>query len=503
MTDSGHTKFSWINPVNLIIAILAFIIGLFTINSDKLRSFKKEFPDKKPSVIQLKEIVGDDAETKLIFVFALDISQSLTLDNYDYYWFNNTIKRVNARMPTEIDCFNNDDDSLFNFCKLRLASFLLDIENKDVNFAVWKFGDSAEKIYPSGGEMHVIGNSTDIINSIIQINRLKTNYALNTNIRDMFEKLKSWYLKKDVIPGNNKYPSVVFVMISDLIHDVKIKEEGRLLTKYQAQQLITRAQIREFRESCSQDKTLLKCVIKDLAEEEILVNVIVLKEAEKNAFIEEDCKSYIWDLLIDNKGLLNSKRRKGYIWDDTEEFFPKIPSKNKLFFFYKDTDEAYIKTSTLIKVNINDIYNIGLSDDPEDANARNKKLYYKKGSLDDLSKETINPVPKEDTGILISGAGMKPIKLNTYEGIQLTYKGGFPKKDKIFPYLEIRMQNSVKVYQVPIEFIKELDTSIVNIIKIIIYAVFFGAIFIVLKVLKNIIFKWLKGLIYRVKMVIG
>ena len=94
----------------------------------------------------LKDIIGYEpgAETRdPVYIFVYDASASIEPAPEEIDWHNRAIPRLNKYMIRSEWSFKEQPDPLgTSICKLKVADLLWGIRGRDLNFAVWKVGNT-------------------------------------------------------------------------------------------------------------------------------------------------------------------------------------------------------------------------------------------------------------------------------------------------------------------------------------------------------------------------
>lgn len=279
-------------------------------------------------------------------IFVIDISKSLDDEsNFDTpINYQTRADEINNYMKkTKNHLLQTEQPEVFDICKLRIAESLLEIKNDTHSkFSIWTLGNEAELFFPdddnSKAEIEV--SSSTIQEAIGNINGLQNNHN-NTNFTRLFGKILAQ--DDNITNGCNHIlrPSVILVIISDMIHSIIPKNTG----DPEGQQTIA-----------SKDRASLKSKIRRLSKANILANVIVLSSVFRET---EQFETNVW-LCLDEY-FTNSRLAKLTINDNFDDlFYAPIHGKNCLKFFYANPYNI-INSSYIVNIKQAGSYRIGTS----------------------------------------------------------------------------------------------------------------------------------------------
>jgi hypothetical protein len=426
--SAKKTSFAW--PI--IISVISLILSFLSIEHDIFFSLPPFFS----SGIEKFDcsIRKDERERSgMTYIFVLDTSTSYNTQKINPAWFNYQRKKINDFLADPAHDFGNTGYSkppLFMLCKVKLCQTILELRHENANFEIWTLGDNAAGHYWGTFGETVAGRESvkKAIKEIVHIPQSSLNTDFVSLFARIFENHKDLNLMK-VPPTEHNLPGVVLVLVSDLLHDVKIK-------------LNLNPNRNDFEGRLDEQKRDLNSIIDKISAGNIVVDVIELKPRRIG-----EHEIPVWEILNRNK-FLGSRLKKISIENESiESLFPTINSLNRIIFYYNYTS-TILKSSVYLKFDKIGNYSIGL--DPDKDNSK-KSLKYEVMNVSNGNKE----FSAGKAGNFIAGGNFVQFKdLKPYESIKLTCSTFSPGQG--FPDLKISFLDKEKInYSIPIVFKKK------------------------------------------------
>ncbi|MCP4347517.1 MAG: hypothetical protein GY795_18595 [Desulfobacterales bacterium] len=372
----------------------------------------------------------------ILYVFVLDISDSINKKIKKPNWFDKTVRRLvkDGYLDSDKRWDNIPDEiNIFDVARVRLCQLLVELisENSMDCFSIWTVGNFGKKIYPnpeniSNSMTHTRFAPVDELYIINAIKGIDTQYQLekSTDFKDLFDKIVKKY-KNNIDISNSKVPSLVITILSDMLHDVKDKSEYG-----DSEELI-------------KNWNELEKKIEELSNRNIMANMIILTKGGEIILHEQHLQIFpVFEKYLDWYRL-----KKRAISENVTRLFPVVFAENSIIFYYESEDKEGIHDVDLLVTQ--DDYDM-IIDIPSEINYNEQKGLKLKYSI--LGREDTLRKP----GRITSNGSCLREKLKKNQKIRLSCNNPVPKIKMNSLKLRINIAKERRTYLVDINFIKLL-----------------------------------------------
>jgi len=449
--------------VNIFAILLALFGAFYSINSEIIseNGYNFFYPiiyafESKATQTTMQQLIGPppakEKQRKYIYLLVLDRSFALDWKGDHPSWYTQTIDTLNRRTELNFDRYLRSRSGS-DLCKINLFQVLFDIENQPAHFVVLKLGDSTTKLYPLENKiMSCEANTGNILDAICQVEKNTRNDGeLNTDFNSLITKVLENYINR--LPKTSHpdgLPLVKLIIISDLIHDVKVKLEKELRDN-------RRYTINQLSYSIKEDKVQLIAQIKELLKSPLLVNIVITRGAQHRKLLSHEV--YTWEYLNKTRKFPPQKIPiHRYTW---LSLLYSVKARGTIDFYHKGN--AFIPTETSFTI-LNDRqgdYKFSL--DLPEKNSDPPKSTMKYQILDTGG----TPIGEKSGYFDFKGAisEIQEVKPNHY--IQFIYSMEVPPRDIISTLNVYPPGEKRRFFSVPVHFKKRFNTFNVIIILLI------------------------------------
>lgn len=440
-----------------LIYVLTLLGLLYTINSDiiiqnsnnllaPVQSLVRSNSSEK-SVSSLTGMHGNldlqsaISEKRLTYIFVIDISKSVEWEGGKPYWLDNKLETINMGISNICEFSYEGSPTGIFVSKVRVIDLLLQLKNKDVDFAIWTLGSNSTSLYPADGNEAAAADSPNIHSAIKLIHDDIDDHpeANDTDFKNLFLRLPEIYSTTGDIYREHAEPSFVLILSSDLIHHTK----NKIMKNLKAGN--GQVEARRLQEVIENDKRELLASIAKLSKTNMIANTIIFEEVGNNKVDETEVP-----LLEHLDYHLGYRLTRTSVREDSAEIlYTPVRSVNGIDFYYEN---PYYISETSSTIRLERAGRYGLQLVPSGI---------ERGFGVDFSYQIIgaNDMPKEGRhefrGKLTPGAQTQWVSnLQKDDAVHITYEGRLFPSYRI-PNLKLYMpRETAKAYVFQMHFIK-------------------------------------------------
>lgn len=401
------------------------------------------------SLEKISAKVKTDLE-QMTYIFVLDVSKSLIYNNSIPDWYNReTINELNDTIASAQQFTYTPNPAPFELCRIKLAQLLLELENKSVKFEIWELGNIATEEYSNGDlpQKVTIGELKKAFKYLLKV---KGNCDLNTDFLNLFRRLCRTHQHSLISSRLNRFkkPSLVLVILSDLIYDIGPRINGDTS--------LTNDRERKAFFKDREEKLMKK--IAEVAEANLIANMILMSgNYSGTPDSDQEYTLHLWKILKNR--FLPSRLEKYLISENpTDILYSNIFTEPSLNFYYRNPVHV-ANGHIVITVPKTGKYRIGLTWERKKTTGQIMTVDYMiLGSDDQPLKDDERQIVQ---GILTTNSDFKDTPLlRPNHKIRLSYSGP-PIKGDATPYFKIFFPKADKeAYTIPINFVQILPKEI-------------------------------------------